>query len=234
MTNAAPIILALETSTSACSVALTVELDGEAQIIARSEVGNNIHSQLLLSMVEQVLFEARVETAQLDAIAVGQGPGSFTGLRIGVGVAQGLAYGAACPMVGVSSLEALAVQAPIDGAVLAGIDARMGEVYWCEYRKQSSQLMATSNILVTSPEDIGSTSEQVFLLGNAWVEYREKLSAKLLAKALILDDIIYPNASSVLQLAMQKVLVKKTRSAIDFAPIYVRNDVAKKSTKNPF
>jgi len=80
-------IIALETATSSCSVALQVS----DTIIGRSEVGNNVHSKVLLNMVQEVLEEAGVVASELDAVAVGQGPGSFTGLRIGVGVGQGLA-----------------------------------------------------------------------------------------------------------------------------------------------
>jgi len=126
MKNPRPVLLAIETATSSCSAALSV--DGE--VCERIEVGQNIHSQVLLSMINELFQESALEVGQLDAVAVGQGPGSFTGLRIGIGVAQGIAYGADCPMIGVSSLDALALQAATDGRVLATIDARMGEIYW--------------------------------------------------------------------------------------------------------
>ena len=118
------VILALETATSCCSVALRIDGD----IVQRSEVGNNIHSKVLLGMVESLLLEASITAQNIEAVAVGQGPGSFTGLRIGVGVGQGLAFGANCPMIGVSSLDALALQAQRSGPVISAIDARMGEV----------------------------------------------------------------------------------------------------------
>ena len=101
------IILAIETATSSCSAALRI--DGE--VVIRNEIGNNLHSQVLLGMVESLLVQAKLDAQALEAVAVGQGPGSFTGLRIGVGVGQGLAFGANCPMIGVSSLDALALQA---------------------------------------------------------------------------------------------------------------------------
>ena len=119
-------ILAIETATSSCSVALSV---GDL-MFERSEIGNNIHSQKLLSMIEAVLSESQINVSDLNAVAVGQGPGFFTGLRIGIGVAQGIAYGVNCKMLGISSLAALAQQALDKGYVIAGIDARMNEVYW--------------------------------------------------------------------------------------------------------
>ena len=100
-----PVILAIETATSRCSVALCYQ----AHTYTRDQVGNNVHSKVLLGMVSEVLAQAGISASGIDAVAVGQGPGSFTGLRIGVGVAQGIAYGADVPMVGISSLDALAV-----------------------------------------------------------------------------------------------------------------------------
>lgn len=229
MTN----ILAIETATSACSVALRI--DGE--LVVRSEVGSNIHSQVLLSMVASVLAQAEISPSQLDAVAVGQGPGSFTGLRIGVGVGQGLAYGAGCPMVGVSSLDALALQASGDGPILAAIDARMGEVYWCEYRKSKGDVSRLSDLSVSSPANI-SVSEnatKIEFIGNAWSECRGELSRDLQENLKIQEPlIVYPSAGALLLLAENKFNAKQWISPIDFAPVYVRDNVAKKSTKALF
>ena len=117
--NTQTVILAIETATSSCSVAL----NHQEGVLVRHEVGNNVHSKVLLEMVQDVLNEAGLKADDIDAVAVGQGPGSFTGLRIGVGVAQGIAYGIDAPMIGLSSLDALANQAPNDGRIIAGIDA---------------------------------------------------------------------------------------------------------------
>ena len=229
MTN----ILAIETATSACSVALRID----DELVVRSEVGSNIHSQVLLSRVASVLAQAALSPSQLDAVAVGQGPGSFTGLRIGVGVGQGLAYGAGCPMVGVSSLDALALQASGDGPILAAIDARMGEVYWCEYLKSESNISRLGDLKVSSPANI-SVSEnatKIELIGNAWSEYREELSRDLQENLQIQEPlIVHPSAGALLLLAENKFNAKQWISPIDFAPVYVRDNVAKKSTKALF
>lgn len=230
MTNNIPTILAIETATSSCSVALSYA-DG---IFTRNQVGSNIHSKVLLEMVKEVLAQAQIDNNQIQAVAVGQGPGSFTGLRIGVGVAQGIAYGINAPMIGVSSLDALANQAPNQGRVIAGIDARMGEVYWCEYVKSNDGVLRIGDLKVSAPVDIVSDdlSVQVQLVGNAWPEYETQFSRQLIENGTVVEAQTYPMADSLLQLAEQAYLRGELINAIDFAPEYVRNDVAKKSTKN--
>lgn len=220
-------ILAIETATSSCSVALGRQGD----VFSRSEVGSNVHSQVLLEMVEDVLKQGNCSINALDAVAVGQGPGSFTGLRIGVGVAQGIAYGVSCPMIGVSSLDALANQAA-NGRVIAAIDARMGEAYWCEYLKSNDVLERQSVLQVGPPLTITSkSSESLVLVGNAWQEYQGQFDADLLHRSAIQENQIYPSANSLLDLAFRAFARGDTIEAIDFAPEYVRNDVAKKSSK---
>jgi tRNA threonylcarbamoyladenosine biosynthesis protein TsaB len=121
-------VLALDTATEACSVAL---IDGTVLIGRYAEVGRG-HAEEVLAMVDAVLGEAGIALRRLDGIAAGVGPGSFTGVRISVSVAQGLAFGAGLPVIPVTSLEALASRAIREGArqALACLDARMGEVYW--------------------------------------------------------------------------------------------------------
>lgn len=232
------IILAIETATPSCSAALRI--DGE--VVVRAEVGNNIHSQVLLGMIESLLAEAQLSTQDLDAVSVGQGPGSFTGLRIGVGVGQGLAFGANCPMIGVSSLDALALQSSAlqasgDNSVIAAIDARMGEVYWCEYQKIGDQIKRLSGLKVTPPEEVqfldvdANAGIKGVLVGNAWSAYPDQFSALNERSTEIQSSIVYPSAGSLLRLAEEQYRQRKWLSAALFAPIYVRNDVAKKSTK---
>ncbi|MFT7661659.1 MAG: tRNA threonylcarbamoyladenosine biosynthesis protein TsaB, partial [Gammaproteobacteria bacterium] len=119
-------ILAIDTVTQACSVALLTETQRYQQ--ARFEA--NTHSAFVLGMVDGVLKEAALSLADIDLIAVNNGPGSFTGIRIGVGVAQGLAYGANIPVLGINALAVLAAQSTESGSILSMIDARMGQVYW--------------------------------------------------------------------------------------------------------
>ena len=119
-------LLALDTATEACSAALLIGDD----IIERSEIAPRRHAELILPMIESLLGEAGISRRQIDAIAVGRGPGAFTGVRLAISVAQGLALGLDVPVVPVSSLAALAQDAPtdIDAPILAVIDARMAHI----------------------------------------------------------------------------------------------------------
>lgn len=223
------VLLALETATSACSVALAVG----PEVYHRQQQGNNIHSAVLLEMVQAVLQESGVAVQQLSAVAVGQGPGSFTGLRIGVGVGQGLAYGVACPMIGVSSLDALAQQSGVNGPVIAGIDARMGEIYWCEYTcdfaSGQRQFSRNTALQLTIPSAVtAAPGSHPTLVGNAWAAYHDALAPDFIQKCTHFGDSAFPHALAVLQLAKNKYFAKDWVPATDFAPEYVRNNVAKK------
>ena len=240
-------ILAIETATNSCSAAL---LYG-GRISHVSEIGNNIHSKRLLPMISILIEEAGIDIKTLDAVAVGQGPGSFTGLRIGVGVGQGLAYGAGCPMIGVSSLEALAhslIPSLTKGQVLAGIDARMGEIYWAKFELIDGGLSMVCEPKVSPPHLVSGSGSPLHLsplhlVGNAWSEYWDKLNVEINAKAVQHLDNLYPQARDVLEIAVAKFVgycnalnsadpsTESVVRAVDFAPVYVRNDVAKKSSK---
>lgn len=221
-----PIILAIETATSSCSAALS---DGK-RVLEHAEVGSNVHSKVLLEMIATLFNDFKLSATDLNAVAVGQGPGSFTGLRIGVGVGQGIAYGANCPMIGVSSLDALALQSDKDGLVIAGVDARMGEIYWCEYQKQGRRLTRLTDLQVTPPDQVGCSGKG-YLVGNAWSEYLDSLDQELIAQTEWLRNITYPSAKALLSLAGAQFEKGSHVSAAEFAPIYVRDDVAKKSLK---
>ena len=125
-------LLALETSTRLLSIALW--RDGD--ILGRSEIRPNGGSDLILPWLRQVLAEAQLSLTQLDGIAFGAGPGGFTGLRLACGIAQGLAWGAELPVIGVPSLQALALEAIDRGGerIYACLDARMNEVYTAAYQ----------------------------------------------------------------------------------------------------
>src|SRR5688572_22068013 len=128
--NADVNLLAVETSTELCSVAV---LRGD-ELFLEEAMAENRHSELLVPMVKRVLERSQLRPAQMDCFAFGQGPGSFTGIRIACGMVQGLAFGAARPVVPVPSLLALAEQTN-DARVVAALDARMGEAYLAAYAR---------------------------------------------------------------------------------------------------
>ena len=245
-------VLAIETSTSECSVALQTA-DGKEHELTRS--GNNIHSQVVLPLVRELLEGSNLKLTDLASIGVCRGPGSFTGLRIGIGVAQGLAYGAGIPMFGFTSLDVLvyqqeeiAKQMPEQHLVLAALDARMQEVYWAPYllgtnRVESQNGFMSGDINVNRPANIELpveldvaellANDRITLLGNGWSAYPELVTRLSLPSKLIpsLDrpKQQYPLASGLLSLlARLKDQSTVLESAADFAPFYVRNNVAAK------
>lgn len=223
------LLLAIETATSNCSVALT---DG-VTTYQRQQNGSNVHSQVLLPMVAEVLAEAGGQVCELAAVAVGQGPGSFTGLRIGVGVAQGLAYGSGCPMIGVSSLAALALQAVWSdsntNSVLSGIDARMNEIYCAEFIIKQGMPLLEGEFCVLAPELVQAKFQHSTLAGNGWQAYWPRFGATISQRSLPDDDCCLPTATAVLALAQQKYARGEVIDPRQFRPDYIRDNVAKKA-----
>ncbi|MEO0367703.1 MAG: tRNA (adenosine(37)-N6)-threonylcarbamoyltransferase complex dimerization subunit type 1 TsaB [Pseudomonadota bacterium] len=229
-------LLGIETSTARCSVALKCDDGG---IIEQHEMGATIHSQFLLPATEKLLAEVGISISDLSGIAVSQGPGSFTGLRIGIGAAQGLAYGAGVAMTGISSLEILAAQAfsqnnTIDRAV-AAIDARMGEVYWAEFSRpaidaNSKKLLATVSPRVTPPIELSNkyAGTDIFAVGNAFQEYQLLQPMKV---GDMPEQAIYPTAAGLISYVSDLDQEVIWIDAMEFAPLYVRDDVAKKPLK---
>jgi tRNA threonylcarbamoyladenosine biosynthesis protein TsaB len=221
--------LALDTSTEACSVAL--DLDG--QIIALDEVCPQQHSKRILPMVQQLLADAGVSLHQLDGIIFGRGPGSFTGVRIGVSVAQGLAFGADLPVFGVSTLAAMAQAAALQQnatAVIAAIDARMAEVYIAAYALDEEGLMQAITPEIAAkpaalPEVLTSLrfTSQVLGVGTGWQTYPQALQQ--LAPALIAEAILYPSAQFMLPFATRAWQQQLFVSADQAEPVYVRDEV---------
>lgn len=233
-------ILAIETATNACSVALLTA----GAVFEEVEFGNNIHSRVLLSMVSELLAAAELPVQALDAVAVGNGPGSFTGLRIGIGVAQGLAFGAGCSLIGISSLDALAVQASQEvpalhngeRTILVGIDARMGEIYCAEYAVQqdgAGRAVRLGEIQVLPPASIRALGPKPLLVGNAWRIYQDALAPELQNKVQPSANLELPHAKFLLSEAAERFAQGLGVAPGDFQPRYVRNEVAKKSVKSP-
>src|SRR5215469_18338183 len=194
-------LLALETATESCSVAL---VHGET-VIARSELAPRRHAERVLPMADELLAEAGLGKHALDAIAVGRGPGAFTGVRLAVSLAQGMAMALDLPVVTVSSLAALALEAPEDdAAILAVIDARMGEIYAASYRRdEDGGLVALDEERVCTAESLvlrqGATWNVV---GTGWATYGETLRNKLGAAPRSAVGACYPQARHVATLAV--------------------------------
>lgn len=223
-------LLAIETATEACSAALYVD----GAVTERYALAPREHALLILPMADELLREAGVVPAQLDAVAFGRGPGAFTGLRIAAGVAQGIAFGADLPVVPVSSLAALAQGATRErGAarVLAALDARIGEVYWGAYERGENGLVVLrgeERVLapdaVPLPDGVGW-----YGVGTGWGVYGERLRAHLHERLAEHDDTRYPRAQEVAMLAVAAYGRGEAVAAERAAPVYLRDEVAVKS-----
>ncbi|MEJ2644005.1 MAG: tRNA (adenosine(37)-N6)-threonylcarbamoyltransferase complex dimerization subunit type 1 TsaB [Gammaproteobacteria bacterium] len=221
-------LIALETATEACSAALY--LDGAVQ--ERYELAPRGHAGLILPMIEGLLGDAGVALRALDAVAVGQGPGSFTGVRVAAGVAQGIAFGADLPVVAVSSLAALA-QTGMDEAdaprVLAAIDARMEEVYWGAYCCDDQGLAALiGSEIVCDAADVPLPDEQGWVgVGSGWGRYADVLRRVLAERVAGTDAERYPRAAAVARLGAAAFARGETLPPEGAAPVYLRNDVVR-------
>ena len=225
--------LALDASTEACSVALQVN----DKIFSRYDICAQSHSLHLLPMVDEVLKEANIKLTDLDGLIFGQGPGSFTGVRIGVGVAQGLAFSANLPVVGVSSLQAMAQLAYDkhgENKVIAAIDARMAEVYNGYFVLDEHKIMKAQQAeAVTPPDHLAEHLSPVvngsfYAVGTGWDAYTEKLGEQLssLKSNEGSPDILFPRAEAMLTIGIAKLVQGEGVSAENAQPVYVRDTVS--------
>lgn len=212
-------VLAFDTSTEWCSVAVG---DG-AQWHAQDEHAGQAHSERLLPMVRSVLAEAGWALADLDGIAFGAGPGSFTGIRIGCGVAQGLAYGADLPVVPVPTLAAIAAASGWR-RVLVALDARMREVYVAAYELRHDVLSEVVAPAVMAPAAVTIPGDGGWAgAGGGYAAYPELAPRLGLA---VVDPAIRPTATAIGQLALPHLLGGRGTAAGDALPMYVRHRVA--------
>jgi tRNA threonylcarbamoyladenosine biosynthesis protein TsaB len=227
-------LLAIDTSSEACSVALA--LNGAS--LQRHLLAPLQHAELLLPAVHSLLDEAGVTLASMDAIVFGRGPGSFTSLRIGIGVVQGLAWGANLPVVPISSLAAVAQQAigrdPEDREdaapryILVAMDARMAEVFHCTYAVTSAgELLAESPESVSLPAAVRVTRAALTAgAGNGFGRYAE---LRRLGETLrCVQAELLPCAAALLPLARQWLARHEPLPAAAAQPLYIRNQVADK------
>ncbi len=218
-------VLALDTATEACSVAL---LSGD-EFISRSAEGGRSHAQQVLEMVEAVLAEAEGSLSMLDGIAASIGPGAFTGVRISVAVAQGLAFGAGLRVVPVSTLEALALQTVQSGGrlALACLDARMGEVYWgCFAADLARGLIASCPASVGPPESVVLPAPGAYRgIGRGFGAY-PALAALPGLELDPKDTTALPNAREFARLGALRLQRDGGMDPADLSPLYLRDKVA--------
>lgn len=215
--------LAIDTATEACSVALQTQ----EHSYTRFEVCPQQHSQKLLPMVDEVLKEADIRLQDVELLAYGRGPGSFTGVRIATGMIQGLALGSGLPVAGISTLQTMAQQAMQTtnaSVVAAAIDARMGEVYFGVFQRQDDIAILVGEERVCSPADAAAALDEradYTKVGTGWAAYPE------LSTLLNNEDVAihYPNASAMIALAEVALRDGVTTDAMGITPVYLRDKV---------
>jgi len=241
-------LLALDTSAAGCSAALWLGSAEAGSVYERFEIAPRGHTRLLMPMVRSLLQEHGLEPADLDAVAFACGPGSFTGLRIATGVVQGLAWGLNIPVIPVSSLAAVALDAlTLAGAtqgqrVAVAFDARMGEVYWGCYQLCDGVPTLLGQERVCAPSALampaaqspsGDLDDAAASAGNAdwlgagsgWGLSEQMPDAVTSALAALPSTDLVPRAACVARLAAKLFAAGAGVSAEQAQPVYLRDEV---------
>lgn len=216
-------LLAFETATEACSVALY--LDGG--IIERHEVAPRLHAEYALPWAEVLLAQAGITRSQLDVIAIGRGPGAFTGVRLAIAIAQGIALALDKPVVAVSTLQVIAAQSPAP-RILAAIDARMGEVYVGAFERNGDELVAVSTEIVCAPQAVTlpDNAGAWHAVGTGFSAVDGTLVAHLGNQLDSVDASVLPHAADVARLAVAAYARGEAVAPERVEPAYLRNNVA--------
>ena len=225
------IILAIDTASRSCSVAV---MDGEELLAEINDVSGQTHSRHLMTMVDRALSASVGRSGEIDGVAVTQGPGSFTGLRLGISAAKGLAEATGKPLVGVSSLQALAWQVfQAEAIIIPMLDARRKEVYTAQYRRDGQGLKMIGAEQAISPEAaVQDISGPCVLIGDGAVTYADRLRAILgdhMQMALPFQHII--RASTVAFLAREQLIATRDER-LTLVPHYIRMSYVEEGRHN--
>ena len=222
-------ILAIDTVSDVCSIAVS----NEGKIYQLTEKGQKNHSRKILGMVSEALGHFGLESQDIDHIVVDIGPGSFTGVRIGLGIAQGLAYARGIKVYGVCSLEVLAHSAG-QGMVLSAMDARMGQVYCGLYdvgEEKCPDLL--SEIVVVDPLNVPTPKDKFYTaIGNGWVAYDKEMKSVIGNGVFATESNGFPEARYAIEIAARRTM-DSAINATDLRAFYVRNHVAEKTVNRP-
>ncbi len=215
-----PIILNIETATKNCSVALAK--DGKTVAYKEIAEQNFSHAEKLHVFIEELLVENQLKFSDLSAIAVSQGPGSYTGLRIGVSSAKGLCYALNIPLIAIDTLQLLAKQIQInEGIILPMIDARRMEVFSAFYDKNYNQIRTTQAEIIdaTSYEEI---SQKIHLVGDGIEKFKNTLTHE---KFIFHSNVVFPSSKEMSELSFDKYQVSNFVDVAYFEPYYLKDFV---------
>lgn len=221
-------LLAIETSTDACSVALLTGSD----VLCDHRIAAQQHGTIVLPMIDALMAEASLNPRQLDGVAFGRGPGSFTGVRIGVALTQGIALGADVGVVGISTMHSVAqgvYRMHGNQRVAVSLDARMDEVYFACYELGEGSIMsAISDEYICLPADVPQTSDPASMVwaGSGAERYEEILLTRFSVGVEQIRRDAWPHAQDLIDIALPSVAAGKLVPAEDAMPVYLRNKVA--------
>lgn len=218
-------LLALDTATDACSSALWVD----GAVLERYQLAPRRHAALILPMIEELLAEAQLSLAQLDAISFGRGPGAFTGVRIAVGIAQGLAFAADLPVAPISTLAALALAGSRETGchrIAPALDARMNEVYWATYQVSGETVHLVDEERVCPPERASAGAGDWFGVGSGWGLYAAVFSQRMVVNGWLAER--WPRAGDIARLAADPNRRREWVVAEQALPVYLRDRVVDK------
>ena len=221
------IILSLETSTTNCSVSLSIK--GETLVLKEDNNANYSHAESLHVFIEDVLKTAQLTTNDIDAVAVSKGPGSYTGLRIGVSAAKGLCYALNIPLISISTLHALAFQVDInEGIIVPMLDARRLEVYSAIYDKSYNEIRSVeAQILDEYSFSEYLENQKVYFIGNGVAKTKGLIIS---SNAFFIEDK-FPSSREMSSLAYQKYKKSDIEDVAYFEPFYLKDFIAIKSKK---
>ncbi len=215
------LILNIETATKNCSVSLS----NNGNVINYREIAEQgySHAEKLHVFIEEVLLESSVQFSNLKAIAVSQGPGSYTGLRIGISAAKGLCYSLDIPMIALDTLSILAHQIQIkEGLIIPMIDARRMEVYSAIFDSQYQKIMETQAEIITE-ESFDTYDETIYFLGDSTVKCKEVLKR---SNHIFMEEIVYPSSKDMAKLSYKKYQENNFVDVAYFEPLYLKDFVA--------
>jgi len=219
-------ILALDTATKNCSVAI---VDDQSIMAESTSVSAQTHAIHLIEMVQRVVDMSGLTLSEIDGFAVGRGPGSFTGLRIGISTIKALAVATGKPVVGVSNLDALAIQAAISSNMICPLmDARKGEVYFSRYRYENRNLQKIVPAQVSTLDEVLSAiNTACVFVGEGARKYQKKINEKVGPYASFAAPIQNTiRASTIGQLSVNRFKQENTDDVVMLAPEYIRKSDA--------
>jgi len=217
------IILNIETATKNCSVSLAKE--GKTIICKEIATENFSHAEKLHVFIEAILQEVNLSLKHLNAIAVSQGPGSYTGLRIGVSSVKGLCYALDLPMIAIDTLALLARRIKIDeGIIIPMIDARRMEVYTSFFDKNYLKIRETKAEIIDE-SSYNEINDTIHLVGDGALKFKETLTG---TKFVFHDEVVYPSANEMSELSFEKYKKSDFVDVAYFEPYYLKDFVLNK------